>query len=148
MYGAALITMFMSLAPANAPADAEIGTCLSEGGVWLGPWSDAEQPQCGADCGDQPADTLCDGPDTCLTVAEAKPRMPEPQGPRCLDVTAECGPVPASGIGGQAGATYTHATTWILPPPRLGLLPGAGPLTYLTHPVDRADTPPTPPPRA
>lgn len=129
-------------APAAA---AEIGTCLTEAGLRLAPWTDAVDPACGEDCGREEADeTLC-STDTgaCRLDGQliAQLVMPAPSGPRCIEPGPECSPdrSTAGGVPGAVAALVPPLPTALR---RIqGTLPGAGPPSTNACPLDR-DIPP------
>lgn len=139
---------------AATPAVAgDVGTCLTETGVRLAPWTDPVDPACGEDCGpefEESDDGLCSTDDgTCGADELAGAlEMPEPSGPRCL----EPGPACESGdpfTGGVAsGVSALPPAPDPIPTPRGGALPGAGPPVAIARPLDRPFAPSPPPPRA
>lgn len=147
MVRVSLILLIVSGGVTSAHADDEIGTCLSVGGVWLGPWTDPVDPACGDDCAEDPVGGLCEGPDGCLTRVDAAPKMPEPRGPRCLESGDECGPAPIGGAPSATSLLLAVGASWTLEPPRLGLLPGASVLPFVARAYAYTSPPPTRPPR-
>lgn len=137
----------------SAPALAqELGTCLTEGGTWVSPWTDATDPACGEDCGAiaDEAETLCSTADgTCGLDDQpvAQPTMPPPTGPRCLEPGPSC--VPGGPFGGGLAATFiAHPIDSIDVPRRgQGTLPGAGPPFTVQRVAERSTGPSSPPPR-
>ena len=90
----AVLLSVIGLSAAHA-AERMVGTCLTLEGVRLGPFTDAADPACGADCGDEdvpdaPDDELC-GDDACGVDELAATRLP-PAGPRCLEPGPTCSP--------------------------------------------------------
>ncbi|MFN3198099.1 MAG: hypothetical protein ACE366_06745 [Bradymonadia bacterium] len=105
-----------------APAFAEIGTCITANGVPVSPWSDAQDPACGADCGAEgvvyefppaefldvpPEATPCEDEEigVCTLADQALPPLSalvpskvaydppaDQDGPRCLYDGPECQP--------------------------------------------------------
>jgi len=145
-------TIALVLWTAAPAAAADVGTCLTESGVRLAPWTDPVDPACGEDCGpvvDQPGNELCStedgacGADELALVLE----MPEPKGPRCL----EPGPACESGHsthGGVASGVIALVPRPDPPPaPAGGTLPGAGPPVVDARPFERTFAPAAPPPR-
>ena len=152
LFGVALLT---------GAAQAEVGTCLTVGGVRVGPWTDDRDPACGADCGDEAVDDTCDQ-DACLDEgggagplnfpaayrAAERAEPPEPQGPRCFEPGPLCGDGSPQGL---TSVTDYHLVgphrLYVAPRRRPGSLPGAG--VYWSQPSPRsvAGSVDTPPPR-
>jgi hypothetical protein len=132
--------VFTGVALLTGAARADVGTCLTVGGVQVGPWTDDSDPACGADCGAEGIDVTCDA-DTCLDAGDEigpmnfpaayraveRVDVPDPQGPRCFEPGPVCGDGSPNGLVG--------ATDGFLVGPhrfygelrrRPGSLPGAG----------------------
>ncbi len=156
---AAHFTLILLLA---APAAAQVGTCVTDAGVRLAPWTDGHDPACGDDCGlaNPFDDGLCaaDG-SGCLEggdpVALAMPRplgadtQRIPAGPRCIDDDDLCGSGAPSGVAGVPGGAAALAPTPLTLPPRArGLLPGATAAWPEPHALERDGAPEPRPPRS
>ncbi len=156
-----LIVAPAALTVSPALAASEVGTCRTGAGLLVAPWTDAGDPACGEDCGEEPQRldaevvtdaSLCDDDTACAVegddLATSWPNAPEPTGPRCLEAGPECSP----------GAP---ATLWVSfappvaspepnPPPSRateGTILGAGTPTQLFVPCERDLTPNPRPPR-
>lgn len=144
----------------DASAAAEVGTCLTATGVRLAPWTDDHDPACGADCGPDgvvPGEDEADrdrcapddacGPQVDLAMPAPTPE-PLPRGPLCLDSSPTCDPAPGLPVAhGGASLPGRPSDAAALPKRASGTLPGPGPVTWASRPVDRSVPPPTPPPR-
>lgn len=132
-----LLTLFVA-----APAAADVGTCLTEGGLRVAPWTDAQDPACGADCGPDGVDDageICGADGVGCTegleigvLAMPRPLGVEaptaPTGPRCLDAGPTCGEGQPGGLTGSlAGAGALTPSLIPLPRRAPGTLPGATP---------------------
>lgn len=146
-------TIALVLWVAAPAAAADVGTCLTETGLRLAPWSDPVDPACGEDCGaeaPEPEDELCSTEDGTCGADElaAVLEMPEPNGPRCI----EPGPTCQNGEpthGGVASGVIALAPRPDPPPaPPSATLPGAGPPVVDARPYERFEAPTAPPPRA
>lgn len=136
-----------------ASAVGEVGTCLTESGLRMAPWSDPVDPACGEDCGaiDEIEETLCSTEDgTCALDAAvaARPTMPAPSGPRCLEAGPECSPDRSTAGSVPAGVVALAPPAPTAPRRIQGTLPGAGPPVTDAHPLDRDFAPPPRPPTA
>ena len=136
----------MLLLLAAPAAAAEIGTCLTENGVRVAPWTDPVDPACGEDCGLEPDDdeTLCSTEDgACRLDAQvaARPTMPAPAGPRCLELGPECSSGHSTAGGVPSGVAALAPPAPHAPRRIQGTLPGAGPPVTDDRPLDR-DSPP------
>lgn len=135
---------FAGLALVATPALASTDACLTWEGVWVAPWTDAQDPACGEACeagAELASDRVCSTTEgTCSVNADAiafELRMPAPQrderpGPRCLAPGPECSP---GGGGGSsfalAGGLALGAQAVDVPSRAGGTLPGApGPQTH------------------
>lgn len=145
----ALVLVFA--APAVA---ADVGTCLTEAGLRLAPWTDPVDPACGEDCGPEPevelVDGLCSTADGTCGADElaAALEMPEPSGPRCIEPGPTCGSGQPVGGGVASGVIALAPAPLESPAPRGGTLPGAGPPFADARPWERTTAPGTRPPRA
>ncbi len=145
-----------------APAAADVGTCLTEGGLRVAPWTDGQDPACGADCGPGGVDEageLCgaDG-DGCTegldngALAMPRPLGVEtpaaPTGPRCLDAGPTCGEGQPGGLTTALGGAAALAPG-LTPLPRRapGSLPGASPGRFVAVGASGVDGLDPPPPR-
>jgi hypothetical protein len=155
-------------APAGAAHAEEIGACLTTAGLRLAPWSDAFEPACGEDCGedgvlvedettvaacgdaegacgDDSADILSFLPAPRPTAAELEPA---PSGPRCLEGDATCSPGAPTGAGLAAGADVLPEPLLLARGPRRGTLPGATVAWPERVLIGTSLVPDPPPPRA
>lgn len=136
-----LLTLFVA-----APAAADVSTCLTEGGLRVAPWTDAQDPACGADCGPDGVDeagAVCgaDGEGCTEGLEYGALAMPRPlgaeapaapTGPRCLDAGPTCGEGQPGGLAGSAAGVGALAPTLTSLPRRApGTLPGASPRRFL-----------------
>lgn len=128
----------------------DVGTCLTETGQRMAPWTDPVDPACGEDCGlvDPPEEGLCSVEDGDCGAVAARPTMPAPSGPRCLEPGAECAPDRTTGGGVPSGVVALAPPTPTAPRRIQGTLPGAGPPTTDAHPLERDVAPPPRPPTA
>lgn len=148
-----------SLGVAWASTDA----CLTWEGVWVAPWTDAQDPACGEACdadAEMAMDRLCSvaGDEGCGLSADAADtgfelRMPSPtgedrSGPRCLRPGPECSPGGGSpGGGALLSGVLISPSDLELPSRAAGTLPGApDPITRHVA-TERAAGPDAPPPR-
>lgn len=135
-----------------APAVGEVGTCLTESGQRMAPWTDPVDPACGEDCGpvDEGEETLCSTEDgTCaLEAAVAVPSMPAPSGPRCLEPGPECSPDRSVAGSVPAGVVALAPSAPSAPRRIQGTLPGAGPPVTDAQPFERDFAPAPRPPTA
>lgn len=152
---------FTGVAIAAQPAYASTDACLTWEGVWVAPWTDAQDPACGEACdagAELASDRLCSTTDGGCSVnpdvIAFELRMPSPQrderpGPRCLGPGPECSP----GGGGSstfalAGGIALGAEATRCPSRSSGSLPGApAPLTQ-HYPFETPLFGQTRPPRA
>lgn len=149
----------MSLGAAWASTDA----CLTWEGVWVAPWTDAQDPACGEAC-DQDAemasDRLCsvDGDGGCGISTDTSEsgfelRMPSPTGddrpgPRCLRPGPECSPGGGSPASGALVAGLLISPADLEFPKRAaGTLPGAPDPVTRHVAFERTAGPEAPPPR-
>lgn len=165
------LTALVLAAPAGAAHAEEIGACLTTTGLRLAPWSDAVEPACGEDCGEdgtlveeEPTVAACgDAEGACgdenadilsflpapQPAAAADPSLdPAPSGPRCLEGDATCSPGAPSGIGLAAGPDVLPEPLTLARGPRRGTLPGAAVAWTDSVLVGEPLVPDPPPPRA
>lgn len=118
------------LTTATAAAAGLPGSCVLPDGTPVAPWTDPVEPACGEDCGpaDEPTgveDTqgLCSTTDAGCGVQAPVLEMPAPQGPRCLEADADCGPRdPAALNVSIVGAAHAAAAS-AMPRRGVGTLP-------------------------
>ncbi len=154
MSRSSLIFAALLAAPASAHASAEIGTCLTTTGTPVAPWTDNDDPACGADCGDSDDAGLCDlDGDGCLEGLEGaiqwpgQPMLPDPAAPVCLFGGPECTPVSPTTATVGSPAVLVHAEAVALPKRGTGTLPGAGPPHTVAAGAEQDLAPESPPPR-
>ncbi len=153
-----LLTLFVA-----SPAAADVSTCLTEGGLRVAPWTDAQDPACGADCGPDGVDDLgelcgADGVGCTEGLEIGVLVMPRPlgveapsapTGPRCLDAGPTCGEGQPGGLAGSlAGAAALAPTSTPFPRRAPGSLPGASPWSFLAVGALGVGGLEPPPPRA
>jgi hypothetical protein len=151
-------TTAVSLGTACATTDA----CLTWEGVWVAPWTDANDPACGEACdedAEMASDRLCStvGDEGCGLSADTTDsfelRMPSPTredrpGPRCLRPGPECSPGGGSPASGALVAGLLIIPADIEFPRRAaGTLPGAPAPMTLHVAIERPTGPDAPPPR-
>lgn len=149
-----LATIALVLGCAAPAVAADVGTCLTEAGLRLAPWTDPVDPACGEDCGiedeAEPLAGLCSTDDGTCGADElaAALEMPEPSGPRCIEPGPACQSGHSTHGGVASGVIALPAPPLESPAPRGGTLPGAGPPIADARPWDRTFAPSPPPPRA
>ena len=149
----------------SVPAFAEVGTCVTSAGVVVAPWSDAQDPACGADCDAAPTgcsatSSACEqqvpsGSRFDLEAARAhfKIEHPEPiDAPPSEAPSCRAG-APLCGTGGPPSAPGFGAIVFVLPRADIvpkyagGLLPHGAEWATIYAPEDYLDRPAGPPPR-
>lgn len=147
----ALITLLLGIATPAVAAD--VGTCLTDSGTRLAPWTDPVDPACGEDCGvadDEPQAALCSTEDGTCGADElaAVLEMPEPTGPRCIEPGPSCHGGDSTSAGVASGVIALAPRPDPTPAPSSATLPGAGPPVVDARPWTRSEPPTAPPPRA